>query len=206
MAVVDKSGNNYYAQAAFIDIGDLSTGGSSSNYAVVLKTVETDASSSSKVYTIYAWDGTENITITTDDSAARNLVKGAIFSYTGSQDNADIEICSNSEDMLFYVGAYDEGSGDITLYDKDGNKVTSDSNLNLNKDSIDKDTVIIYVDSDAGKGITEGSIDLAYLYDDDYPNDNLAAGDKNANVRCYFDDDDYITVIVVDVNRDITEW
>ena len=38
-AVANKSGNSYYAQAAFIDLGKDSTGGSSDNYAFVLKNV-----------------------------------------------------------------------------------------------------------------------------------------------------------------------
>ena len=51
-----------------------------------------------------------------------------------------------------------------------------------------------------------GEIDLAYWYDSDFTQADLAKGDQNANVRAYFNDSDYITVLVVDVNRDITEW
>ena len=35
---------------------------------------------------------------------------------------------------------------------------------------------------------------------------NELTEDNAPNVRAYFDDDDFITVIVVDQNRNITEW
>ena len=41
-AVADKDGSGYYAQAAFIDLGEASTGGSSDNYAVVISDVVKD--------------------------------------------------------------------------------------------------------------------------------------------------------------------
>ena len=202
MAVVDKNGNNYYAQSAFIDIAGESTSGSSDNYAVVLEDVEKDTASGSTLYQIKAWNGKENVTIKTDNSAAKSLKMGNIFSYTGSVDNADIDTFSQNN---YYVGAYDAGSGDVTLYsDKNSTSVGDGTKKYTKIDS--KDTVVIYVDSNDHAGVASGEIDLAYWYDSDFTQADLAKGDQNANVRAYFNDSDYITVLVVDVNRDITEW
>ena len=200
-AVADKSGSGYYAQAAFIDLGKASTGGSSDNYAVVLGDVVKDTTNGT-VYKITAWNGTEEIEVITDDSAAWSMEKGDIFTYNGDVKSADIEKCSGQAN--YYVGAYDEGSGDITLY-KDKNNTPAGTGDKFNKVD-EKDTVVLYVNSDDGAGVESGEIKLSYWYDDDFPNADLAEGDKNANVRAYFDDDDYITVLVVDVNNDITEW
>ena len=49
-----------------IDLGKESTGGSSDNYAVVLKNVEKKTGTANgTVYIITAWNGTEQITVTT---------------------------------------------------------------------------------------------------------------------------------------------
>jgi len=81
--------------------------------------------------------------------------KGDIFSYTATGDTlADIEF-SASKQADYFVTAYDEGSGDISLYnlDKDAKWVaagTTDAYTVVDS----KNTVIMFVDSDAGKGET----------------------------------------------------
>ena len=235
-AVADKSGNGYYAQAAFIDLGEGSTGGSSDNYAVVLKTVKKlTGTANGTVYEITAWNGTEQITVTTDDSKAADMGKGDIFSYTATGDTlADIEF-SASKQADYFVTAYDEGSGDISLYnlDKDAKWVaagTTDAYTVVDS----KNTVIMFVDSDAGKGetgYTMADIDLARTFDSDFwskgklpaindikisgkdavdakDKDNTLTEDAVPNVRVFVDSasDDQITVIVVDVQHDITAW
>lgn len=247
-AVANKSGNGYYAQAAFIDLGTGSTGGSSDNYAVVLKNVEKKTGTADgTVYKITAWNGTEQITVTTDDSKAADMSKGDIFSYSATGDTlADIEY-SESKQADYFVTAFDEGSGDISLYhlnqDTKGkfqSWTAAGAPDNINKDAYtvvdSKNTVIMFVDSDAGKGetgYTMSDIDLARVFDSDFwsegklPNiDNIKIDDKTAtdttkdstnkfnetdavpNVRVFVDNanDDQITVIVVDVQHDITAW
>lgn len=207
MAVADKSGSGYYAQAAYIDLGTQSTGGSSDNYAVVIDDV-TKNTENGTVYKITAWNGTETITVTTDDSAANNFAKGTIFSYTGDLNDADVDKCTPQDN--YYVGAYDAGSGDITLYSDDKYTTVGDGSDKYNKvDSTD--TVVMYVNSDDSTGVKSGEIDLAYYYDDDFwSGGKIGSGklteDNAPNVRAFFDDDDQITVLVVDVNRNITEW
>ena len=239
-AVANKSGNSYYAQAAFIDLGKDSTGGSSDNYAVVLKNVEKKTGTANgTVYVITAWNGTEQITVTTDDSKAADMSKGDIFSYSATGDTlADIEYSENKQ-ADYYVTAYDDASGDISLYsyDKD-TKWTAAGGKDADKDAYtvvdSKNTVILFVDSDAGKGetgYTMADIDLARTFDSDFwskgklpaindiqisgkdavdakDKDNTLTEDAVPNVRVFVDSasDDQITVIVVDVQHDITAW
>ena len=239
-AVANKSGNSYYAQAAFIDLGKESTGGSSDNYAVVLKNVEKKTGTANgTVYVIPAWNGTEQITVTTDDSKAADMSKGDIFSYSATGDTlADIEYSENKQ-ADYYVTAYDDASGDISLYnlDKDANWVAA-GGKDADKDAYtvvdSKNTVILFVDSDAGKGetgYTMADIDLARTFDSDFwskgklpaindihisgkdavdakDKDNTLTEDAVPNVHVFVDSasDDQITVIVVDVQHDITAW
>ena len=239
-AVANKSGNSYYAQAAFIDLGKESTGGSSDNYAVVLKSVEKKTGTANgTVYVITAWNGTEQITVTTDDSKAADMSKGDIFSYSATGDTlADIEYSENKQ-ADYYVTAYDDASGDISLYNlgKDAKWVAA-GGKDADKDAYtvvdSKNTVILFVDSDAGKGetgYTMADIDLARTFDSDFwskgklpaindiqisgkdavdakDKDNTLTEDAVPNVRVFVDSasDDQITVIVVDVQHDITAW
>ena len=235
-AVANKSGNGYYAQAAFIDLGTDST----DNYAVVLKNVEKKTGTANgTVYIITAWNGTEQITVTTDDSKAADMSKGDIFSYSATGDTlADIEYSENKQ-ADYYVTAYDDASGDISLYnlDKDAKWVAA-GGTDADKDAYtvvdSKNTVILFVDSDAGKGetgYTMADIDLARTFDSDFwskgklpaindiqisgkdavdakDKDNTLTEDAVPNVRVFVDSasDDQITVIVVDVQHDITAW
>ena len=227
-AVANKSGNSWYAQAAYINIGDESTGGGSDNYAVVTGDVEKDTTNGT-VYKIPAWNGTAAITVVTDDSAAKSLNKGDLFTYTGDVADADIDAKNANE---YYVANYDAGSGDITLLAKGANNKFYSLKSGDKYNKVDsKDTTVIYVNSDDGTGVAEGSIELQYLFDsnfctltkgtsgkDSVESTDVRTGDytiytstdlseDNApNVKAYFDDNDQITVLVVDVNRNITKW
>ena len=240
-AVANKSGNSYYAQAAFIDLGENSTGTNSDNYAVVLDDVQKrTGTEDGTVYLITAWNGKENITVKTDDSKAADMSKGDIFSYTATGDTlADIDYSSSKQDN-YYVNSFDEDSGDISLYTynekaEGANKWVATANVDAYTKVDSKDTVVLYVDSDAGKGLTGSlsDISLAYVFDSNYwpngvlpemstitINKKVATGtvDSNSvtmtqdavpNVRAYVDNasDDQITVLVVDTaNNNITKW
>ena len=240
-AVANKSGNSYYAQAAFIDLGTNSTGTNSDNYAVVLDDVQKrTGTEDGTVYLISAWNGKENITVKTDDSKAADMSKGDIFSYTATGDTlADIDY-SSSKQTNYYVNSFDEDSGDISLYTynekaEGANKWVATENVKAYTKVDSKDTVVLYVDSDAGKGLTGSlsDISLAYVFDSNYwpngvlpemstitINKKVATGtvggnsvtmtqDAVPNVRAYVDNasDDQITVLVVDTaNNNITKW
>lgn len=182
-AVADQSGNSYYAQCAFLDLGDLSTGGGSDNYAVVLEdVVKKTGTADGTVYKITAWNGTEEITITTDDSAAYNLDKGEVISYTGTGDTlADIDTFSSDRQGDYFVASYDSGSGDISMYslNSDATVQTAAGGSASNSDAwtiVDKsNTTILYVDSDKGEGLTGydmSDINLAYAFDKDFWSQN----------------------------------
>ena len=239
-AVANKSGNSYYAQAAFIDLGTNSTGTNSDNYAVVLDDVQKQTGTKDgTVYLITAWNGKENITVKTDNSKAADMSKGDIFSYTATGDTlADIDY-SSSKQANYYVNSFDEDSGDISLYTynekAESTKWVATANVDAYTKVDSKDTVVLYVDSDAGKGLTGSlsDISLAYVFDSNYwPNGVLpemstitinkkvatSTVDSNSvtmtqdavpNVRAYVDNasDDQITVLVVDTaNNNITKW
>ena len=182
-AVANKSANSYYAQAAFIDLANGSTGGSTDNYAVVLKNVEKKTGTADgTVYLITAWNGKETITVKTDDSKAASMVKGSVFSYTATGDTlADIEYKVETKNASgtvtyqkdFFVKSYDAASGDITLQtSSEASSVYTMDDYNAavkawnNIDS--KDTTVLFVDSDNGVGVASGDIELSYVCDGDY--------------------------------------
>ena len=176
------------------------------------------------------------------------MSKGDIFTYTATGDTlSDIEYKSGKQADAF-VASFDEGSGDISLYTyKLGNDTgwcaAGNNSLGAATDAstadaftkVDsKNTVILFVDSDAGKGetgYTMSDIDLARTFDSDFwskgklpaLNDiqitnkvatdasdsaNKLTEDAVPNARVFVDSasDDQITVIVIDVQHDITAW
>ena len=96
-AVANKSGNSYYAQVAFIDLQQGTTGGSDDNYAVVMDDVVKDTNDGTK-YIVTAWNGSENITIKTDDSTVKNLKSGALITYSGDLNDADVTVKADRDD------------------------------------------------------------------------------------------------------------
>ena len=227
-AVVNKSGNSWYAQAAYINIGDASTGGSDDNYAVITDDVVKDTTDGTK-YVISAWNGSQTITIKTEDSKVKNLSGGTLITYSGDLNDADVSVKTADN---YFVSDYDVASGDITLLEGKLNQDASDKTkytgtLTKKTESgkedrygkVDsKDTIVMFVNSDDSKGVTGmdyTNINLAYAFDSDFctttntGNTYTITGlseDATPNVMAYFDDNDQITVLVVDVNRNITQW
>ena len=238
-AVADKSGNSYYAQAAYINLGDLKSGGNSDKtYAVATSDSGKDTSNGT-VYTVTGWNGTEEITFKSEDSFG-TLKAGDVFEYSAlGNDLYDIDKVNAGE---YYVNAYDEGTGDIELYniaDTGLPGTLQADTATLNKTKVDsKNTTVIYVNSDDSKGAAATEIKAAYIFDaDNWTNGKLPAisnmqvvndkvvdktskkttdgkdsytnyltEDNAPNVKAYFDDDDQITLLVVDINNNITKW
>ena len=103
-----------YAQVAFIDLQQGTTGGSDDNYAVVMDDVVKDTNDGTK-YIVTAWNGSENITIKTDDSTVKNLKSGALITYSGDLNDADVTVKADRDDNNYFVSNYDAASGDINL-------------------------------------------------------------------------------------------
>ena len=237
-AVADKNGNSYYAQSAYISLGDgKSTGSSDKTYAVALSDSGKDTSNGT-VYTVSGWNGTETIDFKSEDSFG-TLKAGDVFEYSKVGDNLyDIDKVSAAE---YYVNAYDDGTGEIQLYNVVSNLpgTAQTDTTTINKTTVDsKKTVVIYVDSKAGKGADANDIQAAYIFDENNWNagklpaisnmqivngkvvdktskkttdgkdsyTNYLTEDNAPNVKAYFDDDDQITLLVVDINNNITKW
>ena len=196
LAVANKSSNTYYAQVAMIDFGTAKTGGSSDdNYLVALDDSYTSKIDGTTYTMVKAWNGSEEKVYKSEDSVT--LSAGDVFKYTEDGEDA-ISIEELKSQKFAYVSAYDEGTGDITLMDSSKNEISSTASVCYDKvDS--KDTVVFYVNSDDGVGVANGEIRLADYYDDNQAEDHV-------NVRVYSEDDDQITVLVVDVNNNYTQW
>ena len=196
LAVANKSSNTYYAQVAMIDFGTAKTGGSSDdNYLVALDDSYTSKIDGTTYTMVKAWNGSEEKVYKSEDSVT--LSAGDVFTYTEDGEDA-ISIEELKSQKSAYVSAYDEGTGDITLMDSSKNEISSTDSVCYDKvDS--KDTVVFYVNSDDGVGVANGEIRLADYYDDNQAEDHV-------NVRVYSEDDDQITVLVVDVNNNYTQW
>ena len=196
LAVANKSSNTYYAQVAMIDFGTAKTGGSSDdNYLVALDDSYTSKIDGTTYTMVKAWNGSEEKVYKSEDSVT--LSAGDVFKYTEDGEDA-ISIEELKSQKSAYVSAYDEGTGDITLIDSSKNEISSTASVCYDKvDS--KDTVVFYVNSDDGVGVANGEIRLADYYDDNQAEDHV-------NVRVYSEDDDQITVLVVDVNNNYTQW
>ena len=196
LAVANKSSNTYYAQVAMIDFGTAKTGGSSDdNYLVALDDSYTSKIDGTTYTMVKAWNGSEEKVYKSEDSVT--LSAGDVFKYTEDGEDA-ISIEELESQKSAYVSAYDEGTGDITLMDSSKNEISSTASVCYDKvDS--KDTVVFYVNSDDGVGVANGEIRLADYYDDNQAEDHV-------NVRVYSEDDDQITVLVVDVNNNYTQW
>ena len=196
LAVANKSSNTYYAQVAMIDFGTAKTGGSSDdNYLVALDDSYTSKIDGTTYTMVKAWNGSEEKVYKSEDSVT--LSAGDVFKYTEDGEDA-ISIEELESQKSAYVSAYDEGTGDITLMDSSKNEISSTDSVCYDKvDS--KDTVVFYVNSDDGVGVANGEIRLADYYDDNQVEDHV-------NVRVYSEDDDQITVLVVDVNNNYTQW
>ena len=196
LAVANKSSNTYYAQVAMIDFGTAKTGGSSDdNYLVALDDSYTSKIDGTTYTMVKAWNGSEEKVYKSEDSVT--LSAGDVFKYTEDGEDA-ISIEELKSQKSAYVSAYDEGTGDITLMDSSKNEILSTTSVCYDKvDS--KDTVVFYVNSDDGVGVANGEIRLADYYDDNQAEDHV-------NVRVYSEDDDQITVLVVDVNNNYTQW
>ena len=196
LAVANKSSNTYYAQVAMIDFGTAKTGGSSDdNYLVALDDSYTSKIDGTTYTMVKAWNGSEEKVYKSEDSVT--LSAGDVFKYTEDGEDA-ISIEELKSQKSAYVSAYDEGTGDITLMDSSKKEISSTASVCYDKvDS--KDTVVFYVNSDDGVGVANGEIRLADYYDDNQAEDHV-------NVRVYSEDDDQITVLVVDVNNNYTQW
>ena len=186
--VTEKDGNSQYVGAAYVDLGAKNVpGGSDKTYAVALDSSYTSKIDGTTYTVVKAWNGSEETEYKYEGTLSNGIAKGDVFEYSSNGDGTvDIDKLTATTTQ---VKTYDVGSGEITFAD-------SVANLNDNNSKIDsKDTAVLYVDSDAAKGETDGEIQLA-------PEFNGDANNHDDNVTVYVDaGDDCITLIVVDVQN-----
>ena len=186
--LTEEKSNSQYIGVAYIDLGDKNVpGGSDKTYAVAL-----DDSYTSKIdgttYTIVkAWNGTEETEYKYEGTLSGGITKGSVFEYSSNGDGTvDIDKLTATTTQ---VKTYDKGSGEITFADTVTNLTGSNAKIDA------KDTTVLFVDSDAATGETNGEIQLA-------PEFNGDATNHDDNVTVYVDSgDDCITLIVVDVQN-----
>ena len=189
-AVADESNKNLYAQAAVVDFGaNKPSGSSDKTYAVALESSFTNKVDGTTYTLVKAWNGTEEKTYKYEGTDVK-LAAGDIFEYsTDGKDTVDIDMHTT---VLDKVKSYDEGTGDIVL------EKALASGCDSKIDS--KDTVVLYVDSEAGAGVGSGEIRQANKYN--------GSTDKDVENVAVFSEanEDQITVLVVDVNNNYTKW
>ena len=192
-AVADYTNSNLYAQVAVVDFGVNKTSGSSDKtYAVALDSSYTSKEDGTTYTLVKAWNGTEEATYKYEGT--KSIAAGDIFEYSADgTDTVDIDIVATYAADIAKVQSYDDGTGDIVL---DGGRLASNCKSKIDS----KDTVVLYVDSDAGAGVGSGEIRQANKYND--------SSDKDVVNVTFFSEagEDQITVLVVDVNNDYTQW
>ena len=203
-SLITMDDNTKKASVAFVDLAAANVpGGFDTTYAVALDKTYTNKVDGTTYYFTKAWNGTEEVLYKSEDTTI--FKKGDVFEY--SADGADTVSVDKVVMTNTQVASY--SNGDISFKDDIAydNAPHSEKLTAGDIRAIDgKDTVVLYVDSDNAKGVGDGEIRVGNAYnnagkDTDKANVsvNIAYGDGAAS-------DGYVTVIVVDVNNNITQW
>ena len=180
-----------YTLRAVVDFGaNKASGSSDKTYAVALGSSYLNKDGGTTYTMVKAWNGTEEKTYKYEGT--KSIKAGDLFEYSADgEDTVDIDVVATRAANSAKVVSYENGTGDIV----------TDPATTLSKSKIDsKDTVVLYVDSEAGAGVGSGEIRQANKY-------NKSSAKDVANVLVFSEkNEDQITVIVVDVNNDYTAW
>ena len=203
-ALVKEDSGVKYAEMAAVTMSVNIPGGSNTTYAFALDDSYEKTIDGTKYTFVEAWNGSEAVTMKSDDTNVDFKAREA-FEYSVNADGTyDLTKLSERKNADSHVGqkyavtqikAYDKTSGSISFVDEAIGKNADDY-------KITKDTVVLYVDSDAKKGVGEFDIETAI---DTNNNGKIDANDK-ANVIYYAESgDDYIRLIVVDCNNEMKQ-
>ena len=186
--LTEEKSNSQYIGVAYVDLGEKNVpGGSDKTYAVALNDSYTSKIDGTTYTIVKAWNGTEETEYKYEGTLSGGIKKGSVFEYSSNGDGTvDIDKLTATTTQ---VKTYDKGSGEITFADTVTNLTGSNAKIDA------KDTTVLFVDSDAATGETNGEIQLA-------PEFNGDATNHDDNVTVYVDSgDDCITLIVVDVQN-----
>ena len=197
-ALTKKDSGSQYAEMAVITMANNLPGGSNTTYAFAVDDSYTETIDGTKYTCVKAWNGSEIVTMKSDDTNL-TFAKRDAFEYSINSDGTyDLTklVDRNSTTQKYAVTqikAYDKTSGAISF-------VSEAIGKNAGDYKITKDTVILYVDSDAKKGAGEFDIETAI----DTNNNGVIDANDKANVIYYAESgDDYIRLLVVDCNNDM---
>ena len=194
-ALGELTSGNAYAQVAVVTMNTKLPGASNSNYAYALDDPYEQTIDGTKYTFIKAWDGTNEVTFKSEDTNT-GITKRTAFEYSNNSDGTvdltrldDKQTTSVNGEYyaLTKITSYDEGTGAITFDN-------SSCDLSTKNKIKDGETTILYVNSDDKVGVGAFDIDVA--------EDVNADGTVENNVIVYSEaGDDYINLIVVDVNN-----
>ena len=197
-ALTKKDSGSYYAEMAVISMASNIPGGSNTTYAFAVDDSYQETVDGTKYTCVKAWNGSEIVTMKSDDTNL-TFAKREAFEYSINSDGTyDLTKLSGRNTTtqkyaVTQIKAYDKTSGAISF-------VSEAIGKNAGDYKITKDTVILYVDSDAKKGAGEFDIETAI----DTNNNGVIDANDKANVIYYAESgDDYIRLIVVDCNNDM---
>ena len=195
-ALVKKDSGVNYAEMAVVTMANNIPGGSDSTYAFALDDSYEQTIDGTKYTFVEAWNGSESVTMKSEDKVS--IAAREAFEYSVNADGTyDLTKLSDRDSAtqkyaVTQITSYDKTSGELTFV---ANPVSSEY-------KITKDTVVLYVDSDAKKGAGEFDIETAI----DTNNDGKIDANDKANVIYYSESgDDYIRLIVVDTNNEMKQ-
>ena len=194
-ALGELTSGNAYAQVAVVTMDTKLPGASNSNYAYALDDPYEQTIDGTKYTFIKAWDGTKEVTFKSEDTNT-GITKRTAFEYSNNSDGTvDLTRLDNKATTgvngeyyaLTKITSYDEGTGAIT-FDNSSCDLSTKNKIKAGE------TTILYVNSDDKVGVGAFDIDVA--------EDVNADGTVENNVIVYSEaGDDYINLIVVDVNN-----
>ena len=195
-ALVKKDSGVNYAEMAVVTMTNNIPGGSNSTYAFALDDSYEKTIDGTKYTFVEAWNGSEAITMKSEDKVS--IAAREAFEYSVNADGTYDLTKLAGKDTATQKYAVTQ----ITSYDKTSGELTFVSVPVSKEYKITKDTVVLYVDSDAKKGAGEFDIETAI----DTNNDGKIDANDKANVIYYSESgDDYIRLIVVDTNNEMTQ-
>ena len=195
-ALVKKDSGVNYAEMAVVTMTNNIPGGSDSTYAFALDDSYEKTIDGTKYTFVEAWNGSEAITMKSEDKVS--IVAREAFEYSVNADGTYDLTKLAGKDTATQKYAVTQ----ITSYDKTSGELTFVSVPVSKEYKITKDTVVLYVDSDAKKGAGEFDIETAI----DTNNDGKIDANDKANVIYYSESgDDYIRLIVVYTNNEMKQ-
>ena len=195
-ALVKKDSGVNYAEMAVVTMTNNIPGGSNSTYAFALDDSYEKTIVGTKYTFVEAWNGSEAITMKSEDKVS--IAAREAFEYSVNADGTYDLTKLAGKDTATQKYAVTQ----ITSYDKTSGELTFVSVPVSKEYKITKDTVVLYVDSDAKKGAGEFDIETAI----DTNNDGKIDANDKANVIYYSESgDDYIRLIVVDTNNEMKQ-